>query len=1168
MKIRNRQNKHASLVGAGLLLSALAVVAWDGPTDPSTWTLLTNELEVVRGQLVGRMVEAASAGVDTNRAAVSLTTIQQFQTWARYDRENPDKIDVALGNAWWSDNIVPDDYPLSLPFEEVQDCIDLGKAMIGQLQDQVDGKYLLQPSPDLKAWAAVTQGVDAWQLDGQPFFPSGFTWMPNEPEYLEAYWRIGGLWCPLSQLQSDGTVHWNVNNAPGWGNIARLNDQHLKKQAPNVFTFGWVLAGWMKTAHPDIEEGRRNFPRWDIDHPMIRTWVQQYVSELYPEACAASGTHMARIHNLANEPHFAMREGGWAVEYGVSEHTKDKYQAWLEDKYTTVGNLNTAHGASYADFAAARNAFPFYTTNSNPAKWGMPLSLRGGPLWYDVCRFNMDRVNEWFTFLADVIRTNDPGGWGCSIKLTGWSLTEPYRDGGLDLERLARLQGVLGSDLNNASWRGRDVRNNHAPWKNHYAMNWIEQAMCLDFYRSISPGKPFYDSEWHALDNDHKNLDLSPEYVRAAMWLAMTHGCGILDTWVWGRESSGQFDTVNSEFVTEVLTQPRVLDTYGRTMRELNAHAASVLSVVPQNRQFFIYYTEDSAIQDGDYMSDLIAVYESLKLLNLPVGFTTPTQIVNLTTNHTVIVPRTPFIAEASLAPLQAFPGPVVLVDPANCFTKTEHGAARGDHGITPHGTVALDEACFMVGDLEALLGPLAVPPPVQVHIRDVLGQPARGVFAMQSQAASGGAVTLCLLNASKYLRAVDLPLPPGFTAWRDLVTGNLTWSNRTMAPLDLLLVRSDHGTPPSAPPVDPTSSGGRIRFVAPEGYANGSLDLHPDWSARNMTVDISGSGTVAVPGFDNAIRVAGGVVSNGTTYTVSMDFALTEESMAPVAEGVQGKPLINAGFYTTATASAPGNRLNVMVKRDWRNEGFDYNLTLHTDWGSWNSHPPHTEGWLTSDRLDAGYFGIARDCLRSNSELMRLTLELTAGATTNDWRLRTSLYNLECGTPSVPVMRFTTSGISFNATGLVYGGFGGGQSDGNARVSNRFVDSFLFHNGTLTPWELFTLDYELSGVKTDDRDGDRLQDWGEYVFGGNPTNALDVGVQPWFDASTGSYRYALIGDDTVVAHVLSTTNLSPPTGWVTNFTRSVLARDGVMSNYVFGAGTPDEQRFFKLLLE
>ena len=135
-------------------------------------------------------------------------------------------------------------------------------------------------------------------------------------------------------------------------------------------------------------------------------------------------------------------------------------------------------------------------------------------------------------------------------------------------------------------------------------------------------------------------------------------------------------------------------------------------------------------------------------------------------------------------------------------------------------------------------------------------------------------------------------------------------------------------------------------------------------------------------------------------------------------------------------------------------------------------------------------------------------------------------------------------------------------------------IDNFELHNTVAlpgaaadVPFDLFVSDYGLSGDPLADFDNDGLLDYGEYVFGDNPTNGMNDAVNPSFDAATGDLVFSLIGDDSVVAYVLAHTNLTDGT-WETNQTINVPVNDGVLGVYTNAVDTSGEQLFIKLELK
>jgi len=117
--------------------------------------------------------------------------------------------------------------------------------------------------------------------------------------------------------------------------------------------------------------------------------------------------------------------------------------------------------------------------------------------------------------------------------------------------------------------------------------------------------------------------------------------------------------------------------------------------------------------------------------------------------------------------------------------------------------------------------------------------------------------------------------------------------------------------------------------------------------------------------------------------------------------------------------------------------------------------------------------------------------------------------------------------------------------------------------------WQAFVASFNglLSGVKTDDYDQDGLNDYGEYVFGGDPTDGDDLGILPEFDAVSGKYTYSLVGDSTVVAHLQTNGDLVNGS-WTTVDTVVPTQDDSLMYAYTNTTGTAESQKFIKISVE
>ncbi|MDO6685011.1 MULTISPECIES: RICIN domain-containing protein [unclassified Agarivorans] len=759
----------SSLLALSLSVPAANAWQWGDATNDTSYQQLKSQAQTARTQLIQTINQAEQQGLNTDYANVSKVVIDLFLRYAEFDRQNPQVIQAKIDAIWWNE-FIPNNYAQNIPFEELKDSITVAERAVEELQAQMNGSLVLQTPFDFSSGPVVLKG-DKFTINDQAVYPSSFNWLPSEDNYIDAFGRIGGDYYPVAELKESGGLHsWSVSGA-----VEELQKQNSKYMDPKVFFLGYNASTWQKNAAPEAFETGRYFVPFDIDNSSIRSWYQQLMQHYIPgtKDQAGQGT---RVHLLANEPHFSTREGGWLADNGVSATTKQKYQDWLQQKYSSISDLNQSYGTQYANFTQAKNGLV------------LPIakSLQGGPIWYDWCKFNMARVTEWFSFLKRNVQQHDPQA-KVTIKILGWIMSSEWRDHGIDIEALAKLQDVMGSDFSMGPKDLVNFKNKEFEFRERYSIEWVEQSRGLDFYRSIAPNKPFYDSEWHGLSAEWQHFDMEPNYVRASLWLAHTHGMKMNTAWVWGRKDDGDPSSVNSIFVSEPTTQPLVMDAYGRTMKELNAHTDSFNQLVDYDTTFRIFYSEDSAIQDGSYIGKLTKVYEALKMLNVDVGFTTASELSNVGANNVIIIPPTPYLSYWEYKALQDNAAEKILVDRQASFVKNQHGKQRNQPQMPSYADITFSGVYDMADELASNVNALAKQRVVDFQITDMQNQAAYGVFVRQATDNNGDTI-LSIINVSKDKRKLRLELP---NKVKDLVTGNMLSQDFELAPYDVYLVKT-----------------------------------------------------------------------------------------------------------------------------------------------------------------------------------------------------------------------------------------------------------------------------------------------------------------------------------------------------------------------------------------
>lgn len=766
----------------------LSVSAHAQAVNDAEFKTLADQVQTRLDELKGLIADAKSKGVDTDYANVSVETIQAFQSAANWDHNNVEEVRRLFKTFRNYKKTDPGEAD-RLASNEMNACLEVADHAIEQLRQQIAGDVKLTASPDFSK-GELQLGTGWYRLDDHVVFPYTIFWLPREGSNMaDALGRVGEMYFAVSMMQPDGSV--NPKDLKRRAKSAKA--QSKANFAPLYHFWGHIPAAWMKKQHPQAMLGGRRFTQYDIDSPLVRDWVKKLCEGFLPPVAKAYGDG-PMLYLLANEPHFATADRGWLVKNGLSDFSDTKYRVWLEAKYGQIGELNEIYQTGYKDFAAVDNPFP------------IPNKLRGGPVWYDWCRFNMDRVNDWFTFLkqtstaavSDLRSSPVP----VTIKMLGHHLVDGQRDHGMDIEYLMSLQDVTGGDLRIQPWDatvyahlegGLDAKE---AWTTRYSYDWVGQAMFLDFARSMAPEKAFFDSEWHGFGAVHwRHFKLDRKYVRASLWQAFSNGMGMIEPWMWGRLPDGSMRK-QADQIGELATQPIAVDAYGRTMKELNAFAdVFAAAAVPEKRRYMLFYCEESAIQHSAYADELASTYEALKLLNDTVGLTTPTHAATLdASEQVIIVPPTPFISDASLKSLsdyEASGGKIVVVGSDHCFGKTEHGQNRsGGSGLNPVASVSFGESWPMADELEKVLKPFASKQPIAVKVTDTDGDKAWGAFVLHSTDPISGERYIILNNAAREPRTVTIDVGEGGNGLLDAITGQPVDRTISLGEYDVRLVK------------------------------------------------------------------------------------------------------------------------------------------------------------------------------------------------------------------------------------------------------------------------------------------------------------------------------------------------------------------------------------------
>lgn len=230
--------------------------------------------------------------------------------------------------------------------------------------------------------------------------------------------------------------------------------------------------------------------------------------------------------------------------------------------------------------------------------------------------------------------------------------------------------------------------------------------------------------------------------------------------------------------------------------------------------------------------------------------------------------------------------------------------------------------------------------------------------------------------------------------------------------------------------------------FTDAETYSAGVLNGQNNWATDGGGgVELAAGTGAVVDGYESAVnKQQGTAAEQDKTYTASISFFFDDNS-----SGNNNAPVIGASIYNGPLAT--DTKINGVLQKS----GGAYRFQLRSNFGTANT----SLGFVQSSAFAAEELGITIGS-DTRSDVLTLSLILTAGADANSWDATVTLYN---ETTSTTIMEWTPSAgnlVFAELGGALYGGFTAGQSDSNAQVSDRTVQQAAFEsdNPELLPKE------------------------------------------------------------------------------------------------------------------
>ncbi len=542
-------------------------------------------------EYLDNLILARESDFHSYRARITVEVCRKFVTFAQWDHAHPESLATTIGK-WrpvYSDR---KNLARELPWNELNDCLKILAAAQKELES----------SPRILKLSHAGDLENATMVDGnykildRPCFPFGIFRAPLD--LPQSFGKISFVYIQPKDLNRQRPA---INSGQKSWFRSELNKVSTAGKKAYLF-LGDESPAWATSEA--IQKGRSMHVPYNIDHPIATRWWQSLIDGFGAEF----SRHPAALDlvMLANEPHWFSTNTPWG-HIELSEITLARFHDWLRSRHGTIEQLNACWGTSHHQFGEVRFELPFEERQQQSG------------LWYDWCRFNMDRGSGFFQMLDTEVKRFNPGSLN-HVKTPSQLFLDTQHDHGIDWYQMAQKLGALGVDSTMTSNQGT-FELEKTVCQNRYSIEWVQSVATIDLLKSIGPNKPMIDLEWHGISSIHwRNAKLTSEYVRSGLWLNYLAGLSVHQSWYWSREVDGAPSKLNQEeFYGSLLTQPIALNSYLRTMAELNQHAEQVVRVVKRRPIVGLLYCEDAAIQDKHYLANFSEVYQALKFTGLPL---------------------------------------------------------------------------------------------------------------------------------------------------------------------------------------------------------------------------------------------------------------------------------------------------------------------------------------------------------------------------------------------------------------------------------------------------------------------------------------------------------------------------------------------------------------------
>lgn len=342
-----------------------------------------------------------------------------------------------------------------------------------------------------------------------------------------------------------------------------------------------IAYDFLPSPHPIPAEWKKAFP--EMEEYTGSGWIN---SSLYIPATRRMVEEMwaAMLPVLKDEPNLVSLNlvNEWSFSDGLRgklhPEMKKRFSAAMREKYGSIDKLNRKWKSSYAGFDEID-----------------PAALKRGTLggFYDWECFRYAEGLENVEFFRDAAEKYAPGKLRQIKTIAVTDLNpEQYTPVGVERELRGERMDIAGSDC--------------------------AATIHLDYYRSMVPGKPASDTEFHV------SAGVTPAEIAADCWSAVLHGEGMREYFAWSNSYSAEMLVAGA-----MLHIPEALEALGRATLDIRRLAPEIVRFSQQIplAEVGILYSPAALYCDKGYPPSLRQCHSLLTNLDAPVRFVSERQL-------------------------------------------------------------------------------------------------------------------------------------------------------------------------------------------------------------------------------------------------------------------------------------------------------------------------------------------------------------------------------------------------------------------------------------------------------------------------------------------------------------------------------------------------------------